>query len=342
MAQTIGIEQLLNRHSVRHRFDFKVEVPCPMKNRFQEAFGAFAAEQVAATGNRYYSFVPSACGEHVDGTGTIRDIASATEIDQLPDVAIDFASGPFASPGIVKRFASEGLFEPLIDPGEVSFLSDPATFADPWGAFNLLAVNPEVMLVETKALAGRPAPATLEDLLDPMWAGSLCLPDNHGHIGTRFLTSILMRFGTDGLDAIERNAITAMNGPTIARSAGHGRPDAAVYLLPWVFARAAARPGRLELVWPEDGANCNPIILVAKRERDPKNNALVEFLLSEQIGRVFSENQFPATHSAVATGMPSQARVSWLGWDHVLSGAQVDLDAELISRFDRFHQDNSC
>jgi len=141
---------------------------------------------------------------------------------------------------------------------------------------------------------------------------------------------------------MDRNAVTAMNGPTIARSAGHGTPKAAIYLLPWVFARGAARPGKLDLVWPDDGANCNPIVLMVKRERAAKNNALLEFLLSPTVARVFADNQFPATRPGTDNGLPEGATVRWLGWDHVLSGVQAEWDAEFIVRYNRFHHDNSC
>ena len=342
MTQAIGIPDLLNRHSQPGRIDFKVEVPCPMKNRFQAAIDQFEREHLEATGERYRSFVPNVCGEHVDGAGTIRDIAAATDIDQIPDICIDFASGPFSSPQIVERFVRTGAFEQVIAVSGLPWLADPGSFIDPYGAYNILAVNPEVMLVETRALNGRPAPRSLEDLLDPIWESSICLPDNHKHIGTRFFSAIRQRFGEDGLAAMDRNAVTAMNGPTIARSAGHGTPKAAIYLLPWVFARGAARPGKLDLVWPDDGANCNPIVLMVKRERAAKNNALLEFLLSPTVARVFADNQFPATRPGTDNGLPEGATVRWLGWDHVLSGVQAEWDAEFIVRYNRFHHDNSC
>ena len=38
-------------------------------------------QHLEATGERYRSFVPNVCGEHVDGAGTIRDITAATDID---------------------------------------------------------------------------------------------------------------------------------------------------------------------------------------------------------------------------------------------------------------------
>lgn len=342
MTQMLGIPGLLSQHSTPRQIDFKVEVPCPMKNRFQAAFEQFEHEHLEATGERYYSFVPNVCGEHVDGTGTIRDIAAATELAQIPDICIDFASGPFSTAPIVERFVSKGVFEKVIDVSDTDFLDDPAAFTDPYGAFNVLAVNPEVMLVETKALNGRPAPRSLEDLLDPMWESSICLPDSHKHIGTRFFSGIQQRFGEDGLAAMDRNGVTAMNGSTIARSVGHGAPNAAVYLLPWVFARGAARPGKVDLVWPSDGANCNPIVLMAKRERAAKNDALLDFLLSPTIARVFADNQFPATRPGTDNGLPEGASVRWVGWEQMLSGRQGEQDAEFLARYDRFHHDNSC
>ena len=235
MVQTLGIESLLNRQPSRH-LDFKVEIPCPVKNRFQAAYEAFLAEQRATTGRSYYGFVPSMCGEHVEGAGTIRDIAAATSVDQLPEVSIDNAAGAFTSPTVVERFAKAGAFQPVVDLSGVSFL-DADSFTDPLGAYNVIAVNPEVMLVDRKALGDRPVPTSLTDLLDPIYADSLSIGDSHHGIGTRFLSWVYLTHGEDGLAAIDRTIATALNGPTTARTAGHtSPPPAAIYLAPWVFA----------------------------------------------------------------------------------------------------------
>ncbi|GAA2181547.1 hypothetical protein GCM10009785_16940 [Brooklawnia cerclae] len=342
MVQTIGIESLLSQHAPSRHLDFKVEVPCPVKNRFQAAYEAFLRKQYETTGRRFYSFVPSMCGEHADVPGTLRDIAAVTSADDLPEVAIDSASGAFTCPAVVDRFVRTGAFQRIHDLSGVPFLNG-AEFTDPYGAYNVIAVNPEVLLVDRKALGDRPVPRSIEDLLDPIYTDSICIADSHRAIGTRFLTYIYLTYGEEGLDAIDRTIGTALNGPTVARTAGHTSPaPAAIYMAPWVFAQGAVKPGRLEIVWPSEGALCNPTLLMVRADLSPENQALVDFALSPELGEVFATSNLPSTVPGAPNVLPRGARVQWPGWGHLLDGDQASLDATLMARFGKYHRSNSC
>ena len=342
MGSSIAVADLLRRHEPARHLDFKAEVPCPVKNRFQAAYEAFLAEQFEATGRRFYSFVPSMCGEHVEVAGTLRDVAAATSVDQLPEVSIDSAASAFTSSAVVERFARTGAFQQVVDLSSVSFL-DAAAFTDPLGAYNVIAVNPEVMLIDRRALGERPVPQSLTDLLDPIYADSVCIGDSHKSIGTRFLSWVKATHGEDGLAAADRNISAALNGPGTARTAGRTTPaPAAIYLAPWVFVQGAVKPGRLELVWPSDGALCNPLLAIVRADVAEENQPLVDFATSAGLGSVFATSHFPATAPGTAQVMPADARVQWLGWDHLLSGRQAAWDVELSVRFAKYHRDNSC
>lgn len=342
MASSFAVADLLRRQDPARHLDFKVEVPCPVKNRFQAAYEAFQAEQFETTGRRFYSFVPSMCGEHVEIAGTLRDVAAATSVEQLPEVSLDSAAGAFTSGAVVERFAKPGAFQQVVDLSTVPFL-DADSFTDPLGAYNVVAVNPEVMLVDRRALGDRPIPASLTDLLDPIYADSLSIGDSHKSIGTRFLSWVKATHGEEGLVAADRNIATALNGPGTARTAGHTTPaPAAIYLAPWVFVQGAVKPGRLELVWPSDGALCNPLLAIVRADLAPENQPLVDFVTSASLGSVFATSHFPSTMPGAAAVLPEGARVQWLGWDHLLSGRQAAWDVELSVRFAGYHRDNSC
>jgi ABC-type Fe3+ transport system substrate-binding protein len=340
MTQLVGIDALLRRETPVRALDFKAEVPCPVKNRFQAAYEEFLADQLVVNQRRYYSFVPSMCGEHVDDPGAARDVGAATKADQLPQVAIDSATGSFVSPVAIQRFAKTGAFTSVVDLTSVPFL-DADAFTDPLGAYNVIAVNPEVLLVDRKLLGDRPVPSSLTDLLDPIYADSISIGDSHHAVGTRFLTWVALTHKEAGLAAIDRNIVTALNGPTTARTAGHGGA-AAIYLAPWVFAQGAVKPGRLEIVWPREGALCNPLLAIVRADLEPANQPLVDFVTSRALGEVFASSHFPSTVPGVRNVLPDGVRVQWSGWDHLLSGRQVELDAELVVRFAKYHHDNSC
>jgi len=342
MASSFVVADLLRRQESARHLDFKVDLPCPVKNRFQAAYEAFQAEQHALSGRRFYSFVPSMCGEHVEVAGTLRDVAAATSVEQLPEVSIDSAAGAFTSASVVERFAKAGAFQPVVDLTQVPFL-DADSFTDPLGAYNVIAVKPEVMLIDRRALGDRPVPRSLTDLLDPVYADSLSIGDSHHSIGTRFLSWVKATHGEEGLVAADRNIATALNGPGTARTAGRTSPaPAAIYLAPWVFVQGAVKPGRLELVWPSDGALCNPLLTIVRADLAEENQPLVDFATSASLGSVFATSHFPSTMPGSTPVMPEGARVQWLGWDHLLSGRQAAWDVELSVRFAKYHRDNSC
>jgi len=95
-------------------------------------------------------------------------------------------------------------------------------------------------------------------------------------------------------------------------------------------------------VWPNDGALCNPLLAIVRADVAAANQPLVDFATSPELGEVFATSHFPSTMPGVRNVLPEGVRVQWSGWDHLLSGRQVELDAELVVRFAKYHRDNSC
>lgn len=337
------IREMLAMHERPRSLDLKVEVPCPMKQRFRNEYLAFEQALVANGAAKPYTFAPTICPAHVETDNTLRDFAAMDSLEKVPDLIVDMVFGDLIMSGFMDRFVRAGAFKRVMPEAPLS-LMDPVQFADRYEAFNPLALFPEVMLIDRKALGDRPIPTRMEDLLDPVYEGMFGLPDQHTEIGAKFLMYIFQHYGEDGLAAIERNTISGFLGPDGARCAGtNAEPRAGIYLTPWIFAQGACTPGRVEIVWPQDGVFVQPIALLVKKDMRPENEPLLEWLLSEQVGRIFADNQFISTNPNVDNHLPTSLEsVQWLGWDWIYDTNLLALKDVLVERFNRFHRPGMC
>lgn len=338
MTDLSTIENVLEENKVERHLDFAVNVPCPMKPRFVSEYESFAPEYAKMTGRDLYAFVPSVCGGHTKVENTLRDITAMRKPEQVPDFQMGLGFGDLLLSEYHKRFVRGGLFQQVIDPFACPLTSAPE-FVDPCGSYNPIALMPDLLLVDTKKLGDRPVPQRLEDLLDPVYEGCIALPgefssdknDNRMWPATRVLLDFYKRFGEEGLVALKPNIKTVYHGQGGARACGTNDPDAAtIYLMPSIFALSAANKGHVQLVWPKDKAPVQVMVLMVRKDYAPENKALLDWLLSERVGRVFSENNLLSTCPGVENPIPEDAEISWLGWEW-LYGQNI---AALLAKFD--------
>lgn len=329
-------------HTAKRNLDLMVGVPCPMKQRFRNEYDQYEAKYRAETGRRLFSFVPTMCPADLETENTVRDYEAMKTTDDIPDLMIDMVFGDLIFTDFFDRFVTKGAFKRVMDAAPLPIM-DPVLFRERYDAFNPLALFPEVLLVDREELGGRPVPHKLEDLMDPVYKGCIAAPDQHNEIGTRFLLHIWKQYGEEGLAAMERNFSIGFVGPEAARTAGtKSEPRCAIYMAPWIFAQGSENPGRVDVVWPEDGVLAQPIALLARKDMKPENQPLLDWLLSEQVGRIFSDNYFLSTHPNVDNHMPEGAKVTWLGWDWIYNADIAAKKVELEQRFARFHRKGLC
>jgi hypothetical protein len=335
MTDTLTIERLVARSAGPRRVDFFAELPCPMKQRFRDAYDAFEGKYFRETGRRLYSFVPTNCPDHVEKTMSIRDLGAAASIADIPDLTICYAFDAFSRRSFIEGFIKPGYFEKVLDTSGLGFIN-PEEFEDPYGAFNSIGFFSQIILVDRNRLRGRPVPVSLESLMDETYEKSIVIPSLQDDISTMLLHHIYQRYGEAGLDRIERNIHGTLGGITAARTAGTGDSEAAIYLVPWVFAQGAVKQGHTELVWPAEGALVEPLILMAKKERREEAGALLDFLKSAEVAEIFSENHFISTNPAADSRIPPGGKITWLGWNYVYHNDIEAIQTMLTGRFNKF------
>ncbi len=90
-------------------------------------------------------------------------------------------------------------------------------------------------------------------------------------------------------------------------------------------------------VWPEDGAVISPIFMIAKKDKKEKTQPIIDFFMSEAVGKVFSANgKFPSTNKLVDNGLSPDQKFKWVGWDFI---EKTDIGALLRDLEAKFNED---
>jgi ABC-type Fe3+ transport system substrate-binding protein len=335
MSGTLINERIAGQSDRKRRMDFFADIPCPMKQRFGDAYDAFEKQHVTETGQRFYSFVLSDRPNHAEKPMTIQDIKSAKTLDDIPDMVICYALDVFSRRDFIENYIKPGCFEKALDTEGLSFINR-NEFDDPYNSFNSIGFFPQIVLIDKKQLGNRPVPASLESLMDPVYEKSIVIPSLDTGISTMLLHHIYQNYGEAGLDRIEKNIRGSLGNTDAAKIAGKENSSAAVYLVPWVFAQEAANQEHTEIVWPSEGALVEPIILMIKKDRRKETDALLNFLLSAGVSQIFADNFFISADPGADTRIPAGGRIKWLGWDYIYNNDITAIQNMLTERFNKF------
>lgn len=327
------LETMLAKEPARKALDFFANVPCPMKPAFKEAYEKMAAAHYAETGEAFYSYILTQCGSYDQRITAMSEISAQKDADELPALFYAYGLDELCEPEFQQKFTKAGVFEELPDFHKDRVLLPPE-FDDPYHSVNVAAHFPYGLLADKLRLGDKPAPRRLADLLDPMYAGCLSIPDSHGEVDVTLPLFVQKFYGEEGLKALERNAGACIPTLDAVKLAGNpARNGAPLYFVNWMFANSNVKSGKAELIWFEDGAPCEPVVLMARKNRDCKTNRIVEFLASEEVGSLFAKIHLPVTDARIQNHLPEGAAVRWLGWDYLYENDIPKRVAELAERF---------
>jgi ABC-type Fe3+ transport system substrate-binding protein len=137
--------------------------------------------------------------------------------------------------------------------------------------------------------------------------------------------------GEAALTALGANVRTFMHPAEMAKAAGSANPKgAALYILPWFFARSAPHREATKVVWPEEGAYLSPLYLFHKRNARPEAQLALDFLC----GKTWAAYLAKISLAPARAGSPAlPGRLRWLGWDYVRNHDLEAMKAPLNAAF---------
>ena len=308
--------------------NFLALMTCGLKMPFARALATFINDLQHQSGEKInYSVVSNLNHEHsyypyVNHVKTVAD---------LPDIIVSADFNTFFYHNFYDRFIAPGHFVDVMESAPNRLFCD-AGIADPEHQYTIICVNPLIIVADLEAVGERPLPRRWADLLDPMWRRSITLRGNDNFFCHAVLLPFYKEHGSNGIRALARNVYDGRHPAQMVKAAGSGR-SAALYVMPDFFAHKIPEGKAVQRIWPEDGALASPVTLLVKRARAASLKPITDFLLSEEMARVFADALFPTPHPAAENRMPDGASLKWIGWDYIRANDLETVNSEIDAVF---------
>lgn len=309
-------------------------LPCPLKVPLEEAFAqkrasgfcrSMAEEDLVFEGN----------ANQPEFYKQVDDIGSEEE---LPDVVITPGISSFFHRSFRSRFLDRGVFT------DAAAYEPHSRFAgiglqDPTGRLTMLCVNPLVMVVDKTKLGDLPLPRSWSNLLEPVYHKQVVMRGQKGTFCETVLLTLQRHLGLDGLEKLGRAVRSGKHPAQMAKWAGTGNPEgAAIYIMPYFYARTIQRQERVSIIWPEEGAIASPVFLFLKQAVQASAAELAHFFTGKEAASIYERAYFPALHPDVELQLPQTHSFLWMGWDLIWQGDMQLLTEQANERFARgFH-----
>jgi ABC-type Fe3+ transport system substrate-binding protein len=296
------------------RLDLLAYVACPIKQAFRDHIDAVASRYRDSTGRVLDYHVPMGCRDEDE----YDDIASVTDIADVPEIVASVGFGDFMTPDFGRRFVSQGHFRSVWkEPVHGAFAR--SGLVDPQGWFTPYSVWAHVLLVDLTKLGRRPVPRRWSDLLDPGYEDQIVSDGAHDQkFAPVPLLHFYKEFGEAGLIRLAKNIRETWHPAQMVKVAGSAESKGvAIYIVPWSFACARKWPPNVCVVWPEEGAISSPAYALVKTHCSAAAEVIAKELVGEELGRRCAQAGFPSLNSRVDNLLPGEASFTWLGWDYV-------------------------
>ncbi|MBI4803638.1 MAG: ABC transporter substrate-binding protein [Desulfovibrio sp.] len=291
--------------------DLLLYAPCPVKLVVKDAIDAIIAGY-AASGQSVTAHIPMGC----TSIDPYDPIYRQTDPDKLPGMIGSIGFGDFWRKEFVENHVLSGVFESVL-PAVVNPLHHRAGLIDPRGAYTVYGVTPYVFMVDTRRLGGLPEPRAWEDILHPRYKGEVVMCGDGDDMADAVVLNLYKDFGMAGLEALAANSKGLMHSSSMVKSAGSSDQDAgAVYVIPAFFAESTRQPEHIKVIWPRDGAAASPLYLLAKKNQRERLAALAGFFGSG-FAAIESAGWFSPMDGSIASKLPPEASLKWVGWDFI-------------------------
>lgn len=302
-------------HLPAGELDFLGTTLCSLRNMFRHSFDDWMSRHRQATGELLRCYIPDSCG-----SGNLyKDVCQAASIEDFPAMVTSCGFGDYFRPDFMERVVNPGGFQAVHSkPLHPAF--PPEEFLDPAGQYTLHGVYPYVLLADLPRLGNRPLPKRWSDLLDPVYRNDIISVGNSNKVAELLLLTIYKDHGEEGLRLLAPNIKDGWHGSRMARTAGSRNEDgAALYYIPWNFAKYCPHTEQTAIIWPEDGAIVNPLFMLVQTAKRERVQPIIDFVLSKELGQKSANAYCPVLHPQVDNGLPEGARFKWLGWQFIRS-----------------------
>lgn len=312
--------------------DINVEgvLPCPIRIPLLEGFESWLGENK----DKFDYSIGYELQSANLGLDWIKDQVKTGNPDMLPDVLMSAGFDLFFDRELMGQYMEDDIFEAATDEFNKDFSNDYIDLRDPQKKYLITGVVPAVFLVNTKELGDRPIPKTWDDIMGEDFEDSVAIPMGDLDLFNALVVSVYKEYGMDGISKLARSYMKSLHPAQMVKAKSTGKhKEPAVSIIPYFFTQMI-QGDYMKAVWPEDGAVISPIFMMSKKANREKAKPVIDFFMSEEVGKVFSANgKFPSTNKYVDNGLRKDQKFKWVGWDFIHSTDIGALIREIEEKF---------
>lgn len=246
-----------------------------------------------------------------------RKLIDTNKVEYLPDIITNIGFEQMFNNEFVEKFIRKGAFKSKNN----NYVNKDFTEAgciDPEGIYEIFAATPYVFLIDKNKLGNKPIPRKMEDILKDCYRNQIIVNGEKGKISCVLLLYIFKEFGMEGIVRLKLNVKDTWHGAKMAWISGNNSEDgAAIYIIPWIFAKACPRLKSTMIIWPEDGAIISPMFLISKESLDPTSEELYHIITGRDFGNISAKSFYLSASPFVHNDIPKNSKIKWLGWNFI-------------------------
>lgn len=302
-------------------------MPCGLKMPFSRAFTGFMSDLTRKDGPPVKYAVEGNVNQELSYYPYVDTIKHE---DELPDIIVSADFNAFFGHRFYNRFVAGGQFTGYgqFEPGE-PFKT--AGIMDPKGEYDIICVNPLVLVANLDQTKGRALPETWPDILDPDWKNSVTIRGGDGFFCHAVLLPIFQQFGESGLVNLAGNLARGLHPAQMVNRIDKNMYGA-LYVMPEFFAQRIRHKERIKIIWPKDGALASPVTLQVKPSRKKELKPVLDYLTGGELARALAGARFPVPHADVRAEVQTRP-LRWLGWDYLRKHDLTDLNRQIDEIF---------
>jgi len=144
-----------------------------------------------------------------------------------------------------------------------------------------------------------------------------------GHSDSQFCEGVLLNMykdlGEEGIEKLAKSVKCRLHPAEMVKYAGSKMKESpAVSVIPYSFACMVGNKKNVEIIWPEDGAILNPLVMLVKTDCSQAVKDLANKIADKEIEDLFLEGGFFSIYNQENKHNMGE-RFKWLGWDFILN-----------------------
>jgi ABC-type Fe3+ transport system substrate-binding protein len=306
-GMNLGVMRYDTPHLKKHKANtFIVSIfPVTLQSAFKDLF-AEKFPQYAEDGHGSVIFKGSTYSENV----FYNKIETLTSVSQFPDILITTDVNSLYHR--TSRLLNDRNFETF--QRSLHSIYTGTKISHPSKVFGFLAAEAMVMVIDKSKYGTIQPPREWYELLNPALQDSIVFCGDRDYHCNTFFLYFVKEYGYGAISQLRKNTLRRIHPEEMLRSIDSGnKMNAAIYVMPYSYAKNIQNNFDYEVIWPNDGAILLPIQMLVKKGAVEKNRDVIRFLMGEEVGKMFEKYGLVATNSKVKNELPSN-KLNWIGW----------------------------